>query len=212
MTPGQWHRLLPQLWGVCLAAAHSGEGCRCKLEYILYSSLFPAGAAWIMFSWHFHCFQHPPPPSAQWAAQCDAGAQFLHHRQTVQTGGGFSAFDVEFWTCCTPWNISLTFPVHYIHLVLLFFRLPILWEPSIWANGEMEEFVGSSKSSWKKKKRAGFDLTRSKKPVTYVTLHSEEVKVLQLCKKLSATTDKMSNNGGTPRRGQREALLFFGFF
>lgn len=134
-TPGQWHRLLPQLWGVCLAAvaAHSGEGCGCKLQYILYSGLFPAGAAWIMFSWHFHCFQRPPPPSAQWAAQCDAGAQFLHHRQTVQTGGGFSAFDVEFWTCCRAAPHG-TFPWHFlfysIHLVLLFFRLPLLWEAS----------------------------------------------------------------------------------
>lgn len=112
----------------------------------------------------------------------------------------------------TPWNISLTFPVHSIHLVLLFFRLPLLWEASTWANGEMDEFVGSS-TSGRKKKRAGFDFTRSKKPVTYVTLHSEEVKVLQLCKKLSATTDKTVKQWWhTSERAERGTAVFWGFF
>lgn len=56
---------------------------------------------------------------------------------------------------------------------------------------------------------AGFDFRWSKKPLTYVTLHSEEVKVMQLYRNLNVTTGKMSNNGGTRLREQRDRLHFY---
>lgn len=139
------------------------------------------------------------PSFAQREAWCDAGAQFLHHRLCRQD------FLDLFFFFCGLWRgrFPFTFPAHslllwfHIHL-FFFFELPLLWEAPTWAMREAEEFC------WQRKKEAGFESSWSKKPLTYVTLHpGRRVKVMQRCKIHNVTT-KMSNNGGTCLRGQRE--------
>lgn len=60
------------LLGARAAAVQSSGGYRCKLKDVFYSCRFPPGTARIVFSWHFHSFQHFPPCfcSARGSAWC----------------------------------------------------------------------------------------------------------------------------------------------
>lgn len=69
----RWHA---DCWEVRLAAPHSGEGSRCKSEYIpavVYSHLERPGSCFLDIS---SASDAPLPTHAQREAQCDAGAQF----------------------------------------------------------------------------------------------------------------------------------------
>lgn len=205
MTTGQWHRLLTHLWEVCLAVPRSGEGCRCKLEYILYSGSFPPWSSLDhVFLTFFSAFNILLPHLLSERLNvmqvynscitlCGDRREFFFF---------FFAFDVEFWTC-TPCerflDISCSrFTPRISDLYIYFFSFLSCGMHQPEHRGEVEGVCRQLSIRQRKEQVLILHKPRSH---WHMSHSSEEVKVLQLCKNLNVTTDKMSNNGGTALRG-----------
>lgn len=154
-----------------MAAPHFGKGCRCKLKYILYRTYSHLGWPGSCFLDIFTAFNIFLLTSVLREAQCDAGAQFLHHRLYRQDCFFFFAFDIrvlDLLQCSAPLNITLTFPVHSLHLCFQI-HLGFLASSPVGCIDHSDEDEQRSllAAQHQADNRAGFDFSWSEKPLIY---------------------------------------------
>lgn len=197
-----------QPWGFFLlsAAPHYDECCRCKLHYTSMSASSHLEQPRLRYPWHFPCFQTPSSSSsARGLIWCRCTFSLS---EAVQTG--FFIYLFSFWLehfLSLFLFILCSSDFRFICTGFSFFSPPFLGIHSCGMHqpeqrGKQRTLLAAQHPA---KEIAGFDFSWSNKPLTCVTPPpSEEVKVMQLCKKSNVTKNHVRQWWHMPRRAEWE--------
>lgn len=197
-----------QPWGFFLlsAAPHYDECCRCKLHYTSMSASSHLEQPRLCYPWHFPCFQ--TPSSSLLSKRLDMMQVHIFSIRGCADGIYlfiYLAFD---------WSISFHFSCSSVAALILDSSVPVsLFSPPFLGihscgmhqpeqRGKQRTLLAAQHPA---KEIAGFDFSWSNKPLTCVTPPpSEEVKVMQLCKKSNVTKNHVRQWWHMPRRAEWE--------